>query len=246
MARIGVVSEQGMRGRMEDSHAVQFDLFQSGDIFGGVYDGHAGSYAAIYASQVLHLHFAEALREGLAPEEAFARSYREVSRELEEQSSGATAVTFYLRQSWVIAANAGDTRAIIVDSRDVRQLTRDHRVEDPQERERVESSGGTILGSYVMRGGEGLMPTRTLGDPFFEEVGVIPDPEVHAEELRQADQWLVVACDGLFDVLDNEEVAEVVRKAGDAQEAADALGREALMNRMGMDNLTAIVVDLRR
>jgi serine/threonine protein phosphatase PrpC len=246
MAQAAVISEQGMRGRMEDSHLLRRDLYQAGDFFGGVYDGHSGSYAAEYAADTLHVYFASCLEQGLGPQQAFVRAYEQVSGELASQSSGTTAVTFYLRDRELVAANAGDARIVVVDSGSVRQITRDHRVDDPGERERVESSGGVVRGAYVMHGGAGLMPTRSLGDAYFEPVGVIATPDTAAEQLLSDDSWLVAACDGLFDVMSNQEVAAIVNQAESAREAADALSQETLVNRMGMDNLTVIVVDLTR
>jgi serine/threonine protein phosphatase PrpC len=246
MAQAAVVSEQGMRGRMEDSHLLRRDLHLAGDLFGGVYDGHAGSYAAMYAADTLYLRFAGALEQELDPEQAFVRAYEEVSADLAGQDSGTTAVTFYLLDRELVAANAGDARLVVVDSGSVRQVTRDHRVDDPGERERVEASGGVIRGAYVMHGGAGLMPTRSLGDAYFEPVGVIATPDTAKQRLRADDRWLVAACDGLFDVMDNQEVAAIVNRADSAREAADALQQETLVNRMGTDNLTVIVVDLTR
>ena len=246
MAQAAVVSEQGMRSRMEDTHMLRRDLHQAGDLFGGVYDGHAGSFAAQYTADTLHLRFAGALEQRLDPEQAFVRAYEQVSAELASQESGTTAVTFYLRGDLLIAANAGDARLVIADSASVRQPTRDHRVDDAKERERVEESGAAVRGAYVMRDGAGLMPTRSLGDEFFKPVGVIATPDVTTERLGEDDRWVVAACDGLFDVMHNQEVAATVNETDGAREAADALYREALVYRMGTDNLTVIVVDLTR
>ncbi|MCF8030838.1 MAG: protein phosphatase 2C domain-containing protein [Desulfohalobiaceae bacterium] len=246
MAKAAVISEQGMRSSMEDAHQLLRDLHQSGDMFCGVYDGHSGSYAAEYAADTLHLRFASALQQGLDPEEAFVRAYEQVSQELSHQTSGTTAVTLYLRDGELVAANAGDARLVVVDSGSVRQITRDHRVEDPGERERIESCGGIISGPYVLCGGGGLMPTRSLGDEYFKPVGIIATPDTATERLGEDDRWLVVACDGLFDVMDNQEVAAIVNQTDSAREAADALRQEALVHRMGTDNLTVVVVDLTR
>ncbi len=246
MSRAGVFEEQGMRGRMEDAHVMLLNLYQHGDIFCGVYDGHSGSYAASYTAEVLHLRFAGYLSKGHDPKQAFIYAYRKVSQELSTETSGTTAATVYLFERNLTAANAGDCRAIIVSSEGVRQLTRDHRVEDTEERRRIIAHGGIIRGSYVMRDMSGLMPTRSLGDAFFEPAGVTSEPYVNSVNVQKDDLWLVCASDGLFDVMNNHEVAAVVRKADEAQAAADVLGREALEHRAGTDNLTAVVVDLSR
>lgn len=246
MSRAGVIAEQGLRSSMEDAHVVLFNLYKHGDVFCGVYDGHSGSHAASYTAEILHLRFAGHLNRGHDPKQAFTYAYREVSQELSTGVSGTTAATVYLFERNMTAANAGDCRAIIVSSDSVRQLTRDHRVEDADERRRIIAHGGIIRGSYVMRDMAGLMPTRSLGDAFFEPAGVTSEPCLNSAKVRKGDLFLVCASDGLFDVMDNHEVAAVVRKANEAQTAADALGREVLELSAGTDNMTAVVVDLSR
>ncbi len=242
--RIGVSSEQGMRPFMEDAHVIRRDLNQAGDVFLGVFDGHSGSRASEYAAEFLPGRFNAALKEGLGPEQALERAYQEISRELDEEVSGTTAVTCYLRDDMITVANAGDTRALVVSRDWVRQLTRDHRVEDPEERARILAQGGEINGSYVVFGGAGLMPTRSLGDAWFELAGVTPVPDVSTERIGPGDQWLIAACDGLFDFMDNQTAANLVRGASSPQEAASLLSQEVLITRMGTDNLTIIVLEL--
>ena len=87
------------------------------------------------------------------------------------------------------------------------------------------------------------MVARSFGDELFRSVGVIATPEVSSRMLTSSNRYLVAACDGLWDVLANAEVAEIVRAATDAQEAATALARE-VMSRGGWNNLTILTVGL--
>ncbi|MFP4212869.1 MAG: PP2C family serine/threonine-protein phosphatase [Desulfohalobiaceae bacterium] len=244
MSRLAVVSEQGMRWRMEDAYVLRQALVYAGDVFGGVYDGHSGDYAAVLASRSLHVRFAHHLQQGLSPSQAFINSYQDTDQELARVQSGTTAANFYLLGSRLWVANAGDSRVLVVSREGVRQLSQEHRLDHPQELARIQAYAGQISYPYVLREGLGLMPTRSLGDSFFEPAGVIATPDVHEEELQEEDLWLIAACDGLFDVLNNKEAAEIALGCQEARQAADELAQEVLIRRMGTDNLTIIVLAL--
>ncbi|MDO8490649.1 MAG: PP2C family protein-serine/threonine phosphatase [Dehalococcoidia bacterium] len=242
--KAGVISEKGMRQEMEDYHFLDMDFGGKGWVFAGIYDGHGGKQAAHHASQKLHEVFLRAVLSGLAPQQAFARAYETTSEEIKEQDSGTTAVTIFIREGRVYAANAGDARAIVVGREGLRQLTVDHRLDDTTERQRIVRMGGLVSDPYVRRGLRGLMPTRTIGDSFFKPVGVIATPSVREYEILKDDLMVVAACDGLFDVMSNSDVADFVRKSPQPERLLEALKREVLVKRGGSDNLTIIAVSL--
>lgn len=229
---------------MEDTHYLDTDFNGNGWVFGGIYDGHSGKYAAIYTASVLHRKFLLRLSEGLHPQDAFIKSYEQVSQELSNQESGTTAVNFLIRDNIIYTANVGDAGAIVIGKKSVIQLTVGHRVDDSNERKRVEKAGGLICGSYVIKGDVGLMPTRSLGDEYFKNVGVIATPSVNEYQLTSNDVILLAACDGLFDFISNAEIAMIARKTPDINLLLGILKNEVLYNRYGTDNLTVIAVDL--
>ncbi len=236
----GIVSEIGGRSEIEDRHVL---VEGAGGLFGGVYDGHGGAAVADLAASQLHKMFFDALREERSPEAAFLKAFDLMDQAARHRSCGTTAATFFLRGDQLSVANLGDGRAILVSSRKVEQLTRDHRVDDPEEEARIRKAGGDIDPPYVVRAGHGLMVTRSFGDRMFRAVGVIATPEVSSRTLTASDRYLVAACDGLWDVLKNEEVARIVRAASSAQAGATALA-EAVAERRGRDNLTILTVCL--
>ncbi len=245
MVQTAVISEQGRRPEMEDAHFLDSNFGGRGWLYGGIYDGHGGSFAARYAADNLHQRFLGKVLAGSSPEQAFVESYQEISRELADQDSGATAVDFFIRDNEVVAVNAGDARDIIIGERSVYQLTTDHRLTDTQEQERIKGMGGVIKYPYVYRGFAGLMPTRTLGDEYFKSVGIIATPSVKRYRITAYDLMLVAACDGLFDFMTNEEVADFVRRFRQPDGLVEALKNEVLVNRLGTDNLTIIAVSLK-
>lgn len=240
-----MISEKGRRPEMEDAHFLDLSFAGRGWVFGGVYDGHGGNLAAKHAAQRVHQIFLDRLLSGLSPQEAFIKSYELTSDELKTQTSGTTAVNFLIKDGQIFTANAGDARAIVISKSGVSQLTVDHRLDNPEERQRIEKMGGHIDYPYVYKGYQGIMPTRTIGDEYFKPVGVIATPSVSDYKTSKDDLILLAACDGLFDVMSNEEVANLAQESPQPQTLVEALKYEVLVNRFGTDNLTIIVVSLR-
>lgn len=236
------VSEQGARARMEDYHTLDFDSGESGSVFGGVYDGHSGNSAARHAAEFLHVYFFDFLRAGLPPATAFQAAYLKISRDLENQPSGTTAATFFIDEGLIHAANAGDSRILVVREEGETQLSVDHRVDNPEEMKRIKLSGGEINYPYVVKGSSGLMPTRALGDEYFRDIGVISVPSVCSREIGPSDLWLVAASDGLFDVIDNRETAGICRLHTDPFRLAETLVGEIAERSLAPDNITIILV----
>ncbi len=240
-----VISEQGLRPQMEDAHFLDNDFAGREWVYGGIYDGHGGAYAAEYAGRNLNKLFLESIRAGATPEQAFNQAYQAISDELKGQDSGTTAIDFLVEEKEIIAANAGDARAIVVGEKEITQLTTDHRLDNKAERERITGMGGQVRYPYVYRGYLGLMPTRTIGDEYFKPVGVIATPSVKRHPISGSDLMLLAACDGLFDIMSNSEVADFVRRIDQPEPLVEALKNEVLLNRRGTDNLTIIAVSLR-
>ena len=242
---VAVISEKGIRHEMEDAHFLDLNFAGRQWIFAGVYDGHGGKFAARYASKSLHNIFLERLLGSLSPQSAFIESYEATSRELATQDSGTTAVNFLIKDGEIFTANVGDARVIIINTNGVEQLTVDHRLDNYEERQRVQKMGGHSRYSYVYKGGLGIMPTRTIGDQYFKSVGIIATPSVNRYGMTSKDLVLLAACDGLFDFMSNEEVADFARRTTQPKELLEALKHEVLVNRLGTDNLTVIAVSFR-
>ena len=242
--RAAVIAEQGLRWSMEDAHVLDLDFYRQDWVFGAVFDGHRGRTAAWTAAEQLHLIFLHHLLKRLPPEEAIIAAYKEVDQMLTGQTSGTTAVTIFLDGHELLTANAGDSRCLLVRRNDWLQLSTDHRLSNPAEKDRIMRTKAQIREPYVMVGGSGLMPTRSLGDPDFALAGVIPTPSTRRKVLNQDDLLLILACDGLFDVMTNQEVADLARSARVPERVVQGLKQEAMDARMTSDNLTVICLDL--
>jgi serine/threonine protein phosphatase PrpC len=239
-AGVGLAADAGPRAYMEDRWAVEVT---PGGLFAAVYDGHGGAEVADLAAADLHREVLAALRAGLDPADALRRAFDQLARATDDLDCGSTVAALLLAGPTLSTAHVGDSRIVRVGQTDVESLTQDHRIEVAVERARVLRMGARLDPPYVVRGGRGLMMTRSLGDRWFRPVGVIAEPEIGRHALRTGDVALVAATDGVWDVLDVEHAARVVRGASTAQAAADALIDTALAADTH-DNITALVVRL--
>lgn len=247
----GKAHDQGPRSEDEDAWCIVPHLEGRPDtLFVGVFDGHGGAQAARLAAERLPRLFSQALaqcpgEESEAVPRAFISAYEGTSAYLRQHTtSGTTAATLWITLRGVWYAHVGDARIVLVRGGEAHRLTRDHKVRDPQEFARLQGLGARFWGPYVvLPSGEGLAVARALGDPAFARF-VIPTPDVGFLAPPQTGITLIVACDGLWDVLSDTEAGAIATGSDTPQEAADALLRAAL-ERGTTDNVTVIVVHLR-
>lgn len=161
----------------------------------------------------------------------------------------------------LVVANCGDSRAILCREGNAIQLTEDHKPDRPDERKRIERLGGAVLeirGSWRVvastnptarnkaqrREYQGLAMSRSLGDLYFKQPTPlsIPTPEVNVLTLTPKDSYVVLATDGILDVMSNQEICDTANPHwADPDEAAKAIVRAAYQ-KGSEDNLTALVV----
>mmetsp|Transcript_34326 Transcript_34326/g.53545 ORF Transcript_34326/g.53545 Transcript_34326/m.53545 type:complete len:284 (+) Transcript_34326:1089-1940(+) len=140
-------------------------------------------------------------------------------------------------------ANAGDSRTILCRGATAIAMSDDHKPDKPSERKRITRAGGTVLFCGCARVNGILATSRGFGDKELKKY-VISEPDVNHRTLSEGDDFLVLATDGLWDVLSNREVAAIVNRERDAHAASKRLTSEALRHG-SMDNVSALVVDLR-
>ncbi|KAM6502287.1 Protein phosphatase 2C (PP2C)-like domain containing protein [Amanita muscaria] len=134
-------------------------------------------------------------------------------------------------------ANAGDARGVLCRNGQAVRLTYDHKGTDKQEARRIMDAGGFIMSGRV----NGVLAvTRSLGDPSMKEF-VVGAPYTTETELCEDDEFLVLACDGLWDVISDQGAVELVQDVQDAQEASEMLLSYALLHHT-TDNVTVLVV----
>uniref|UniRef100_A0A3P9H9C1 Protein phosphatase 1B n=1 Tax=Oryzias latipes TaxID=8090 RepID=A0A3P9H9C1_ORYLA len=225
-----VASMQGWRAQMEDAHTCMSQL--RGDLedwaYFAVFDGHAGITVAQYCSKNLLDHILatggikanedpEQVKEGIR--EGFLKidsHMHKLSREDSWERSGTTAAGVLISPRHIYFINCGDSRTLLCHDGQVVFYTEDHKPFNPREKERIQNAGGSVT---LQRINGSLAVSRALGDFDFKEADwrpqteqlVSPEPEVYKLERTPEDEFLILACDGVWDAIGNEELCAFVR-----------------------------------
>lgn len=134
-------------------------------------------------------------------------------------TAGCTSVVVVIRDGKIITANAGDSRAVLCRSGKAVALSWDHKPQSEIESSRIQKAGGFVSENGRVNGNLNL--SRSVGDLKYKMDKSIPredqiitaDPDIHIEELDQKnDEFLILACDGIWDVLTRQEACDEVRK----------------------------------
>ncbi|KAL2574456.1 hypothetical protein AAZV13_17G187900 [Glycine max] len=256
--------------------------------FFGVYDGHGGSQVANYCRDRTHWALAEEIefvKEGLISgsmkdgcqnqwKKVFTNCFLKVDAEVggkvnnepvAPETVGSTAVVAVICASHIIVANCGDSRAVLCRGKEPMALSVDHKPNRDDEYARIEAAGGKVIQWNGHRVFGVLAMSRSIGDRYLKP-WIIPEPEVTFVPRTKDDECLILASDGLWDVMTNEEVCDLARKRiilwykkngleqpsserGEgidpaAQAAAEYLSNRALQ-KGSKDNISVIVVDLK-
>lgn len=166
------------------------------------------------------------------------------SKVVKNMNAGSTAVvSFIIRDSdkrYLFTANLGDSTAYLINKDYAKKLSIDHKCTDPYEARRVMTAGGSILGNRVM--GE-LMITRAYGDHKLKLFGVTAEPSINVRILGDNDRWLIIASDGIWDVVADSDLKEVCANVKSSEECVKALMKMAVY-RGSRDNISCIAIRL--
>ncbi|XP_062143859.1 probable protein phosphatase 2C 49 isoform X2 [Alnus glutinosa] len=269
--RSGSFSDIGRRRFMEDEHICIDDLsshlgssfkFPKPSALYGVFDGHGGPEAAAYIrNNVVRLLFEDVnfpqtsevddvYLEGV--ENSLRKTFLMADQALADDcsvssSSGTTAITALIFGRFLVVANAGDCRAVLCRKGEAFDMSEDHRPVYPSEKRRVEE-----LGAYIDRDGYlngDISVSRALGDWDMKFPGspspLIAEPEFRQMFLSEDDEFLIIACDGIWDAMSSQQAVSFVRRGlrrhDDPEQCARDLVKEAF-DLNTIDNLTVIVV----
>lgn len=155
----------------------------------------------------------EGIREGFLE---IDKHMHKLAREDNWDRSGSTAASVLISSRHIYFINCGDSRTLLCHDGQVVFYTEDHKPFNPRERERIQNAGGSVT---LQRVNGSLAVSRALGDFDFKEVDwrpqteqlVSPEPEVYELERTPEDEFLILACDGVWDAIGNEELCAFVR-----------------------------------
>ncbi|TPP60004.1 Protein phosphatase type 2C alpha 2 [Fasciola gigantica] len=235
--RYGIASMQGWRVSMEDAHCAITQL--PGNLkdwsFFAVFDGHAGALvSAMCATELLKCivdteefkkidpdlapslpEIERGIRDGFLSLDDRLRQLPQVASG--EDKSGSTAVCVLITPKHIFFANCGDSRAVLIRQGEVAFATVDHKPINPSEKERIQNAGGSVI---VERVNGSLAVSRSIGDYAYKAVKglgpteqlISPEPEITVlNRNKELDEIIVLACDGIWDVLSNEALCSLLQ-----------------------------------
>mmetsp|Transcript_14587 Transcript_14587/g.14697 ORF Transcript_14587/g.14697 Transcript_14587/m.14697 type:complete len:301 (+) Transcript_14587:354-1256(+) len=271
---IGGAGVRGHRPTMEDRHLI-CDV--SNHTIVAVFDGHGGSGAAQYASENFvstleqnpiwksYITKTDGHDNETDPKtigDALISVFEEIDIQLRIKqsehnfidSSGCTACVTMITPYYIICANAGDSRCILGSLSVTLSMSNDHKPTNFKEKNRIVEAGGCVQNNRV---DGNLAVSRALGDFFSKEREDLPArsqkvsciPEIIFHKRTDGDEVIILACDGLWDVMTSNEVLKFVRKKIFKKGILDPriLCEELIDNslrRGTQDNVSVIVVKL--
>ena len=143
----------------------------------------------------------------------------------------------------LICANIGDSNGYLITKSNISQITKPHKCEDTSEVQRIKGTGGIVFQGRIF--GK-LILTRTLGDKEMKKYGVIPVPDFYTKKIEKDDLFVIIASDGIWDVINEEELY----KMGNEKELSSEIFSKKIMDlakeRDTRDNSSCIVIKLNK
>ncbi|XP_020282123.1 uncharacterized protein LOC109853937 [Pseudomyrmex gracilis] len=259
--QVAVGAIRNLRRKMEDRHVVIHDLHTVFNIqddtvanYYAVFDGHGGQDAAAYCATHLHQYLVESVHYPTDPKQALRDAFLTTDAQFIEKSNikklngGTTAVCALVINKKLYIAWVGDSMASLVSRGEVMNLVNPHRPTREDETERITNMGGAVVHCMgVLRVNGFLSISRAIGDVLYKPF-ISGEPEVRCVHLDGTEDFLIIACDGLWDYVDPRTAAlrvyrQVKQNPHDLKYVHQALLQSA--KRAGsQDNITVIVVFL--
>ncbi|KAJ6677293.1 ALPHABET ISOFORM E-RELATED [Salix viminalis] len=243
----GYSSFRGKRVTMEDFYDVKNTTIDGQRVcMFGIFDGHGGSRAAEYLKEHLFENLLKHPQFMADTKLAISQSYQQTDVDFLDsekdtyRDDGSTASTAVLVGDHLYVANVGDSRTVISKGGKAIPLSEDHKPNRSDERKRIESAGGVVMWAGTWRVGGVLAMSRAFGNRLLKQF-VVAEPDIQEQKIDQEFELLVLASDGLWDVVPNEDAVSIARTEEEPETAARKL-TEAAFTRGSADNITCIVV----
>ncbi|KAK4435749.1 putative protein phosphatase 2C 60 [Sesamum alatum] len=173
-------------------------------------------------------------------------------------TSGCTACVALIRENQLVVANAGDSRCVISRNGQAYNLSRDHKPDLEVERDRILKAGGFI---HAGRVNGSLNLARAIGDMEFKQNKFLPpekqivtaNPDINIVELCDEDEFIVLACDGIWDCMSSQQLVDFVREQLKSESKLSVVCEKVLDRCLapttaggeGCDNMTMILVQFK-
>ncbi|KAL2898601.1 putative protein phosphatase 2C 25 [Bienertia sinuspersici] len=249
-----VCCKKGRRAVMEDRFSASVDFHgDSKQAFFGVFDGHGGVKAAEYAAENLNKNIKTEVikKEDNTFEEAVKQGYLRTDSDFLEEDvhGGSCCVTALITEGDLIVSNAGDCRAVLSRDGVAEALTTDHRPSRQDEKDRIEALGGYIdcyNGVWRIQGS--LAVSRGIGDRQLKQ-WVIAEPETKVLKIKSDDEFLILASDGLWDKVTNQEAVDIAHPLCTGSNKTQPLAAckkliDLSVSRGSLDDVSVMVIQL--
>ena len=258
-------SKKGLRNQNEDKHVIILNMNNENiekqpiNLY-AVFDGHGGKQISKFVSETLPEKFLSKDLVYPLTGKTINKIYKNIHQDLLTNhtkmathcgSTGLLALEYkHNNARYVDIINTGDSRCVVCTDNIANVKTKDHKPHYPEERERIKSLGGEVYYDGYDWRVKDLSVSRAFGDldasPF-----VTNKPDIYRHKIRKNDKFMVLACDGLWDVLDNQEVVNIVlseyydintgKKLNVKKNIAKQLAETAIQ-KGSTDNVTVLVV----
>ena len=219
----------GRRDVNEDSHNVIINLNgqepnkTNVNLF-GIYDGHGGNIISKYLKKIIPKLYYDTKRNTPFKKSLHNKIFNHIQNKILESKYGFTMGSTcllcffynYNNKLYLNTVNLGDCRAVLIyDDNTVKAITTDHKPDEINERIRIKKLGGKIYKDRdnTYRIGD-LSVSKSFGDgdnyPFISQ-----EPDIFYDVITDKCKYLVMACDGFWDVIKNEELPQLIKNCNE-------------------------------
>ena len=249
---------------MEDFHDFQNLSFNNFIChYFAIFDGHNGKEVSLYLKENFHKILLNELKSISFTEDyklnnkkikaSIKSSFEKMDKKIinnksikDDIGSTGTIILLYrdpynLSQKVLISANVGDAKGFLLTKENITQITKDHLCNDISEVERIKKKGGVVFQGRVFGS---LMLTRSFGDKEMKQYGLLGEPYIYSSFIGEKDLYVVVASDGVWDVITSEDLFNMPNKEKiSSEELAKNIVKMAI-DKGTNDNVTCLIVKL--
>ena len=251
-------SHTGGRETNEDKEIIYCD---KNLILIGICDGHGGNKTASYISKTMPLIFKSNEIKIPLDKNQIKKVFLNIQKQFKTDKkfkytyeSGCTCSMVLIKDEFFYTINVGDSRSVACFYNEktnkviIKQLTIDHKPYNYDEKQRILKAGGTVINDEGIERINGLSLSRAFGDCDSEQTPPIPD--IKQYKITDNLKFIIVACDGIFDVLTNEQVCNFILQQNydknmklkeNKKKTAEEVCKLAIQN-LTTDNVSCIIV----
>ena len=248
------------RKEMEDFHYIKALLNKKLSCsYFGLFDGHSGKEVGIYLMENLHKIISQELKNSnmennsenmkIIIENSFERIDKEINNQNFKNETGSTGTVLLLYKDnnsksgkSLLCANVGDSKAYLINKKEIKIITKDHKCCDADEVKRIRDTGGIVFRERVFGT---LMLTRSFGDKEMKKYGVLSTPDIFCHNIEDDDLFVIIASDGVWDVVEEDEIFKLSQEKISSTDFSKKI-TELAKERDTHDNISCIVVKLNK